>query len=84
MLSDSMAHALNSHLNTEHFSAELYLSMSSAAGVMGFKGAATWFMVQHQEEMAHFMKFYGYLSSQGVLVKLVAADIPNRDRKSVV
>lgn len=77
MISDTMAQALNSHLNTEHFSAQLYLSMSSAAGVMGFKGAANWFMVQYQEEMAHFMKFYTYLSSQGVLVRFVAADIPN-------
>ena len=77
MISDSMAQSLNSHLNTEHFSAQLYLSMSSASGIMGLKGAANWFMVQYQEEMVHFMKFYGYLSSQGVLVKLVSADIPN-------
>lgn len=77
MINDAMAQSLNSHLNAEHFSAQLYLSMSSAAGVMGLKGAATWFMVQYQEEMVHFMKFYGYLSSQGVLVKLVNADIPN-------
>ena len=77
MLSESMAKSINSHLNTEHFSAQLYLSMSSAAGVMGFKGAANWFMVQYQEEMAHFMKFYNYLNSQGVLVRFVAADIPN-------
>lgn len=77
MISDSMAQSLNSHLNTEHFSAQLYLSMSSASGIMGLKGAANWFMVQYQEEMVHCMKFYGYLSSQGVLVKLVSADIPN-------
>ncbi len=77
MISDSMAQLLNSHLNTEHFSAQLYLSMSSAAGVMGLKGSASWFMVQYQEEMVHCMKFYTYLSSQGVLVKLVNADIPN-------
>lgn len=73
-----MAQALNSHLNTEHFSAQLYLSMSSAAGVMGFKGAANWFMVQYQEEMVHFMRFYSYLSSQGSLTKLVSADVPNK------
>ena len=77
MISDSMAQSLNSHLNTEHFSAQLYLSMSSASGIMGLKGAANWFMVQYQEEMVHCMKFYNYLSSQGVLVKLVSADIPN-------
>ena len=77
MISDSMAQSLNSHLNAEHFSAQLYLSMSSASGIMGLKGAANWFMVQYHEEMVHFMKFYTYLSSQGVLVKLVNADIPN-------
>jgi ferritin len=77
MISDSMAQSLNSHLNTEHFSAQLYLSMSSVSGTMGLKGAANWFMVQYQEEMVHFMKFYTYLSSQGVVVKLVTADIPN-------
>ena len=77
MISNSMAQALNSHLNAEHFSAQLYLSMSSAAGVMGLKGAANWFMVQYHEEMVHFMKFATYLGSQGVLLKLVNADIPN-------
>ena len=65
MISDSMAQSLNSHLNAEHFSAQLYLSMSSASGIMGLKGAANWFMVQYQEEMVHFMKFYQYLNSQG-------------------
>jgi ferritin len=66
MLSKKMYTALNKHLNTEFYSAYLYLNMSSAAGVMGFKGAANWFNVQYQEEMVHFMKFYTYLNSQGV------------------
>jgi ferritin len=57
--------ALNKHMNMELFSANLYLNMSSAAAVMGFKGAANWFSVQYQEEMVHFMKFYTYLNSQG-------------------
>lgn len=78
MLSETMAKSLDSHLNMEHFSAQLYLSMSSAAGVMGFKGSANWFMVQYQEEMVHFMKFYQYLTSQGVQIKLHNADIPNQ------
>ena len=65
MLSKKMYAALNKHLNTELYSAYLYLNMSSAANVMGFKGTASWFMVQYQEEMVHFMKFYTYLNSQG-------------------
>ena len=31
-------------------------------------------MVQHQEEMVHFMKFYAYLNSQGETVRI--ADMP--------
>jgi ferritin len=60
-----MSEALNKHMNIELASAHLYLSMSSAAGAMGLKGAGNWFMVQYQEEMVHFMKFYTYLNSQG-------------------
>lgn len=65
MLSKKMYTAINKHMNTELYSAYLYLNMSSAANVMGFKGAATWFNVQYQEEMVHFMKFYTYINSQG-------------------
>jgi ferritin len=65
MLSTRMYTSLNKHLNTELYSAYLYLNMSSAATVLGFKGTANWFMVQYQEEMVHFMKFYNYINSQG-------------------
>ena len=65
MLSKSMYTALNKHMNTELFSAYLYLNMSSAANEMGYKGSANWFNVQYQEEMVHFMKFYNYINSQG-------------------
>lgn len=65
MLSPKMYAALNKHMNTELFSAYLYLNMSAAANEMGFKGSANWFNVQYQEEMVHFMKFYTYINSQG-------------------
>ena len=70
MISPKMTEALNTHLNLELYSAQLYLSMSSCAGYLGLKGAANWFMVQYQEEMAHFMKFYNYINSQGEHVRL--------------
>jgi ferritin len=52
-------------MNTELYSAYLYLNMSAAANSMGFKGAASWFNVQYQEEMVHFQRFYDYINSQG-------------------
>ena len=70
MISKKMTSALNKHLNMELYSAQLYLSMSSYANFIGLKGTANWFMVQYQEEMAHFMKFYGYINSQGAHVQL--------------
>jgi len=70
MLTKKMTAALNGHLNLELYSAQLYLSMSSYAAFIGLKGAATWFNVQYQEEMAHFMKFYGYINSRGEHVEL--------------
>ncbi len=78
MISKTMADALNTHMNFELYSANIYLSMSSAANEMGLKGAATWFMVQYQEEMTHFMKFFNYLVDQGINITLTGSDtVPN-------
>lgn len=76
MLSKKMTSALNTHMNTELYSSCLYLSMSSAANAMGLKGAANWFMVQYQEEMVHFMKFYTYVNSQGAQAVIDAMKSP--------
>lgn len=65
MLSKKMYDALNKQMNTELFSALLYLNMSSAANEMGYKGSASWFNVQYQEEMFHFTRFYNFINSQG-------------------
>ena len=74
-----MSDALNSHMNFELYSANIYLSMSSAANEMGLKGAANWFMVQYQEEMTHFMKFFNYLVEQGINITLTASKaVPNK------
>ena len=76
MISKKMATALNKHLNMELYSAQLYLSMSSYANFIGLKGAANWFMVQYQEEMVHFMRFYAYINSQGEHVRLGPMQAP--------
>jgi len=82
MLSKKMYAALNKHLNTELYSANLYLNMSSCANVMGLKGTANWFMVQYQEEMVHFMKFYTYVNSQGEQAVVDAMSAPTSRFKS--
>jgi len=79
MISKKMSDALNTHMNLELYSAHLYLAMSSCANEKGLKGAANWFFVQYREEMIHFMKFYTYLTDQGVIISLLASKaVPNK------
>ena len=79
MISKKMAEALNTHMKLELFSAHQYLVMSSCANEMGLKGAANWFFVQYREEMIHCMKFYTYLTDQGVVVSIPASKaVPNK------
>ena len=79
MISKKMSDSLNTHMNLELFSAHLYLVMSSHANELGLKGAANWFFVQYREEMVHFMKFYTYLTDQGVVISMPAGKaVPNK------
>ena len=84
MLNQKMVDALNGQMSNEFYSAYLYLSMSAASAAMGLKGAANWFMVQYQEEMVHFMKFYNYVLSQGGAVTLAAVKAPPSAFKSLL
>ena len=79
MLSEKMAEALNIQVNKEMYSAYLYMAMSASCTSLGRDGFANWFMVQYQEEMAHAMKLYDYIHSQGNRVKLMAIDQPQID-----
>ncbi|MBC7962192.1 MAG: ferritin [Steroidobacteraceae bacterium] len=79
MISKQMSDTLNKHMNLELYSAHLYLAMSSCTNELGLKGASNWFFVQYREEMIHFMKFYSYLTDQGVVISLLASEaVPNQ------
>jgi ferritin len=82
MLSEKMTDALNDQLNKEIYSAYLYMSMSAYSSYSGLKGFANWFMVQYQEEMAHAMKIYDYIDSQGQQVKLISINQPPTEFES--
>jgi len=84
MLTKKIYTALNKHMNTELYSAYLYLNMSSAANAMGFKGTANWFNVQYMEEMVHFQKFYDYINSQGEQAVIGQMAAPGSKFKSLL
>jgi ferritin len=76
MIKDSVRNAINTQMNREFYSSYLYLSMAAYFESMNLKGFSTWMQVQAKEEMAHGMKFYGYLVEQGARVSLSAIEAP--------
>ncbi|MFO7957919.1 MAG: ferritin [Candidatus Brocadiia bacterium] len=76
MLSKAMEEALNEQMNAEMYSAYLYLSMAAHFDAENLGGFAGWMKAQAQEEMAHAMKFYGYINEAGGKAVMAAIDAP--------
>ena len=76
MLSGKMEKALNDQIQAEIYSAYLYLSMEAYFQSINLAGFDSWMQVQYQEEMAHAMKFYGFINERGGRVILQAIDAP--------
>lgn len=74
MLNKELQDALLKQLNKEYHSAYVYLGMSAYCAQEGFNGAAHWFLIQYQEEVAHGMKFFKYLEDQKAAIALPAIE----------
>jgi ferritin len=83
MLKKSIEEALNKQLNAELYSAYLYLAMSAYCETIPMKGFAKWLRIQSEEEKAHGMKFFDYITEAGGTVKLAPIDAPKAEWKSV-
>jgi len=78
-ISEKMVEALNRQINSEIYSAYLYLSMAAYFDSIGLKGFSNWMRVQWQEELVHAMKLFDFVSERGGRVKLYAVDEPPSD-----
>ena len=76
MISKKMTKALNLQLNHEFYSAYLYLAMSAYCSKKDFAGAASWFLLQYQEEQQHATRIYNYLIEQGAKISLYTVEKP--------
>ena len=75
-LSKKLQDALNEQIREELASAYIYLSMAAYCESINLRGFAHWMQAQANEEMAHAMKFYGYINERGGRVMLKALEQP--------
>ena len=79
MLSKKMTERLNSQINLEFYSSNLYLQMGAWCDHKGYAGCAS-FLKQHAaEEMLHMQKLFDYVSETGGLPLLGAIEAPPGD-----
>ncbi len=82
MPSKKIESALNQQIQSEFYSAYLYLSMSAYCQEIHLDGFAHWLQVQSKEEIGHAMRLYNYLDNRGGRVILQAIDRPPENFKS--
>ncbi|MDP6044188.1 MAG: ferritin [Phycisphaerae bacterium] len=82
MLTKEIQDALNSQMNFEMYSANIYMSMAAWFDSKNLTGFANWMKIQYAEETAHFTKFYNFIDERGGRVVLGAMDAPQLDWNS--
>ena len=69
-MNEKILKALNDQLNSELYSAYLYLSMAAYFQSVNLSGFANWMRVQAMEEEVHAMKFFDFITERGGRVNL--------------
>ena len=64
MLSSRLQDAINRQINSEIYSAHLYLSMAAYFETISLAGFASWMKVQHQEETTHALRLFDYVNDR--------------------
>ena len=72
MIAKKIEEAINTQINLEQYSAQLYLGMSAYCESKSFRGFAHWLRVQAQEESKHAMKLLSFLLDRGGRLQLGA------------
>lgn len=77
MIKKEVLDAINEQINAETYSAYMYLSMAAYFEEMGLSGFANWMKIQYQEESAHALKFFNYITERnGKVVLKAVAQVP--------
>jgi ferritin len=78
-----MQNAINEQISNELFSSYSYLSMSAYCEHEQFTGCAHWMRMQSQEEYAHAMRLYDFLTARNGRVELRPIAAPQLEFDSV-
>ena len=81
-MKDKIAAAMNKQIAAEFYSGYLYLQMAAWFEENNLKGCANWMRVQAQEEAAHAMIMFNYMTERGAAVELAKIDAPGKHFKS--
>jgi len=79
MLSQEIQDSLNSQMNFEMYSANIYMAMAAWFDSKNLTGFSNWMKVQYAEEMSHFTRLYDFIDERGGRVTLGAMDAPQQD-----
>ncbi|WP_419769283.1 MAG: non-heme ferritin [Candidatus Marinarcus sp.] len=83
MLKKEVLNKMNEQINLEHFSSNLYLSMSSWCKAQGLNGAASFLETHSSEELGHMYKLFKYINETGSQAIVGALDAPDYQFKDI-
>ena len=83
MINDDLRDALNRQITNELSAAYFYLSMAGYFENLSLPGFAKWMRLQHQEESAHAMKIFDFVTDRNGVVNLGPIDAPASEFDSV-
>ena len=83
MLKTEVLNKLNHQINLEHFSSNLYLSMSSWCKSKGLDGAAKFLSEHSNEELGHMHKLFNYVNETGAQAIVSSLDGPEITFKDI-
>jgi len=83
MLKEKVENALNSQIELEQFSSQLYLAMASWAETQGLSGTAKFLYLHTEEERLHMLKFVHYVNDRGGHATISSIEQPKKMYDSV-
>ena len=83
MLSQKLQDAINEQINSEFYSAHLYLSMAAYCDTLSLGGFAHWLKLQYSEELEHALKLFDFITDRGGRVVLQSIDQPPGEFEAV-